>query len=63
MGPWPTIAERADGWPENAAKLKADAYRASACKLFVESDPVQARRIVQLTGAPVLCPKAGGVLR
>jgi hypoxanthine phosphoribosyltransferase len=62
MGPWQTVGERNQGWPENIVRLKSEAYLASACKLFVESDPLLARRICQATQMPVLCPQLGGVL-
>lgn len=63
MGPWATIHQRNEDWPDKAVRLKADAYLTSGCKLFVESDPIQARRIVEATGLAVLCPAAGRVLR
>ncbi len=62
MGPWKTRAERNRGWPENVVKLKSEAYLKSGFNLFVESDPLLARRILERTGKPVLCPQMGRVL-
>ncbi len=62
MGPWKTLAERNRGWPENVVKLKSDTYVESGFPIFVESDPLLARRIFQRTGRPVLCPQLGRVL-
>jgi hypothetical protein len=46
---------------DSIVRLKADAYAASRCATFVESDPGQARRIAELSGRPVVCPQAGRV--
>lgn len=39
-------------------QYKGDAYRASGCSLFIESDPRQAHEIADYTGLPVLCPQS-----
>ncbi len=39
MGPWRSLRERNQGWPENVLRLKSEAYLASGFNLFVESDP------------------------
>jgi hypothetical protein len=43
-------------------KLKSDVYLESGFNLFVESDPLLARKIHQRTEKPVLCPKLGRTL-
>jgi hypothetical protein len=40
MGPWETLRQRNQGWPENVVRLTCEAYLASGLKLFVESDPL-----------------------
>ncbi len=47
--------------PEAHAAHKARHYAASRCGFFVESDPAQARLIFELSGKPVVCPRAGVV--
>ncbi|MBA7492406.1 hypothetical protein ES702_02956 [subsurface metagenome] len=37
------------------AELKAEYYKSVNCGWFVESDPLQAKRIGELTGKPVIC--------
>lgn len=51
------------GSEERWAKHKARFYGASACGLYVESCPIQAQLIHQLTGKPVACPNADRVYR
>lgn len=46
---------------QHVSAIKAHHYRESACSLYVESDPRQAREISLLAGKPVLCPAAGRV--
>jgi hypothetical protein len=62
MGPWATLRERNQGWPENVIRLKSDAYLSSGFNLFVESDPFLARSICERTEKPVLCPQLGRAL-
>jgi hypothetical protein len=59
MGPWETLAER--NKPMRVSKFKAGIYKESNLKLFIESCPIQAKEIAQLTGKRVLCPDAGRV--
>lgn len=62
MGPWTTKAERSrhDVAAWKAGELQRWFRRASGIKprMFIESDPRQARRIAQLTGGLVVCPAA-----
>jgi hypothetical protein len=46
---------------QHVSAIKAHHYRHSACSLYVESDPRQAREISVLSEKPVLCPAAGRV--
>jgi hypoxanthine phosphoribosyltransferase len=62
MGPWKTLQQRNQGWPENVVRVKSEAYLASGFNLFVESEPFLARRICERTRRPVLCPQHGRVL-
>jgi adenine/guanine phosphoribosyltransferase-like PRPP-binding protein len=62
---WERLEMYPDGEPwgseEKWAKHKARHYSASACGLYVESCPVQAEMILELTGKPVACPVAARV--
>jgi hypoxanthine phosphoribosyltransferase len=49
-------------WNAQAAEYKARHYAGSACTLFAESEPAQARLIAELAGRPVLCPSLDRVL-
>jgi hypoxanthine phosphoribosyltransferase len=62
MGPWPTLRQRTEGWPENVVRLKSESYLSSGCGLMVESDPQLARAIARRTRKPVLCPALGGIV-
>jgi hypothetical protein len=46
----------------NPGLLKADEYRRSGASLFVESDPVQAHLIADITKKRVICPASNEVL-
>jgi orotate phosphoribosyltransferase len=59
MGPWKSLAER--NQPGIVSRFKAQHFAASGLEWFVESSPVQAREIAELTGLPVICPAAGKV--
>jgi hypoxanthine phosphoribosyltransferase len=57
MGPWKTLAER--NQPRAVSTFKSNTYkRVIYSELFVESCPIQAREIVEMTGKKVLCPIA-----
>jgi hypothetical protein len=57
---WPgSLAERER--PLAVSRYKAQHYAASGLKWFVESCPVQAREIAQLTGRAVICPTTAEV--
>lgn len=63
MGPWSTAQERSQS---DVAQFKAEHFRAFRNRkhkikppIFVESDPLQAERIAQLSGGIVACPAAG----
>lgn len=60
MGPWADLRERARN---RMSSYKAEKYRESGLRLFVESCPIQAKEIFEITGKPVLCPELGRVLR
>lgn len=57
MGPWSTLSER--NKPNRVAQFKAEHYAESNCHLFIESCPMQAEYIANITGKRVLCPAAG----
>jgi orotate phosphoribosyltransferase len=59
MGPWKTNAERAE--PGAVSRFKAQHFAESGLEWFVESCPIQAREIVELSGKVVICPAAGKV--
>lgn len=59
MGPWRNNRERAE--PGAVVRFKAEQYRRSGCRLFVESDVRQAPGIAEISGKRVLCPEAGRV--
>lgn len=61
MGPWKSLAQR--NQPGRVARWKAKTYQDSDLKLFIESDPDQARQIARDSGKPVLCPAAKLVYR
>lgn len=56
MAPFETAVERR---AYKAAKWKADVYRTSEAKLFIESDVFMAASIAQDSGRRVLCPTNG----
>lgn len=60
MGPWPD--NKARSVKGEIAKFKAGIYKSYSYTLFVESDPLQAAQIVELTGKEVLCPSLKRVL-
>jgi len=60
MGPWKNNRER--GKRTEISKFKAAVYSSYHQNLFVESDPLQAREICEMTGKEVLCPKLKRVL-
>jgi hypothetical protein len=62
LGPRETLAERHCGCPDNVVNFKFKAYLERGFNPFVESDRLLARRILQRTGKPVLCPQMGRVL-
>ena len=61
MGPWRTIDERRQGF--DAGQFKGQAFAASSCRLFVESDERQARAIFEASGRPVLCASTGRIFQ
>ena len=60
MGPWPDNKSRSV--KGEIARFKAGIYSSYSYTLFVESDPLQAAEIVELTGKEVLCPRIKRVL-
>lgn len=62
MGPWPSKVERSrhdvSAW--KAGELQRWFRRASGIKprMFIESDPRQARKIAEMTGGLIVCPAA-----
>jgi adenine/guanine phosphoribosyltransferase-like PRPP-binding protein len=62
MGPWPTIADRrrVDIAAWKAEQLDRFLRKRGGIppKMFIESDPQQAKRIAELTGGLVVCPAA-----
>jgi hypoxanthine phosphoribosyltransferase len=58
MGPW----EEPLPDLETIGRWKGGIYRDSECRLFVESDPTQAKAIFQVAGKEVLCPALGGIV-
>lgn len=52
------LPDDVEATPEHIAGFKAGHYRESLCGLYVESDPGQAERIADLSGKPVVCPRA-----
>lgn len=61
MGPWKDVAERRANY--SASKHKGRVYSQSDCRLFIESDPIQAREIHLASQKPVLCNTTGELLR
>ena len=60
MGPWENNKQRAE--KGSISRFKAGIYKAYSFTLFVESDPLQAAEIVDITGKEVLCPRLRRVL-
>jgi hypothetical protein len=54
FGHWPDIAARRG---QSIAAFKAQQIVNEQCSHFIESDPRQAREIVERTGIPVICPE------
>ena len=60
MGHWNNLTERYQ--PGEISRFKAEHYKRLKLKLFVESCPIQAKEIRELSGKPVLCPQSGRVI-
>lgn len=58
MGNWSSLSERT---PKKVINLKANIFVKSKLNLFVESCPIQAQAINELTGKHVLCPAAAKI--
>jgi hypothetical protein len=61
---WPGTDPAARWHDHAAAKWKAAEYaKLDDARIYVESDPHQAKIIAEASGKSVLCPTAGGIVR
>lgn len=68
LAKWGMRCERLEMLPDGVehgpgviSRHKAEHFAASGLSWFIESCPIQAREIAELTGKPVICPAAGKV--